>query len=97
MLRDIADQDHLPDYSLSVDDEMVTFRSRGTVPSEFIETISIPTLDPEIYEMARQVAPGWDIRMIEREWRDWATEAPKNPEMAFLGFCRKWFEKRGKP
>lgn len=97
LLRDIAEQDHLPDYSLSVDDEMVTFRSRGTVPSEFIEIISIPTLDPEIYEMARQVAPGWDIRMIEREWRDWATEAPKNPEMAFLGFCRKWFEKRGKP
>ncbi|WP_149757790.1 hypothetical protein [Roseivivax sediminis] len=23
--------------------------------------------------------------------------APRSPEMTFLGFCRKWFEKRGRP
>ena len=77
---------------------MLRVRSRGTVVVEAIELqASIPPLDPEVYEMAREVAPGWDVRYIESEWRAWATETPRSPEMALLGFCRKWYEKRGRP
>ena len=46
---------------------------------------------------ARRVAPGWDIHYLEREWRDWVVEPPRDADSAFVGFCRKWFEKRGNP
>ena len=36
------------------------------------------------------------VCMIEAEWRDWAREVPQNPEMGFLGFCRRGFRPRGK-
>lgn len=100
----IADEDerhsHMPDYEIRFDNkaDMLLVRSRGTAGVEAItEMINIPPLDPEVYDLARQAAPGWDVRYIESEWRAWATEVPKNTEMAFLGFCRKWYQKRGQP
>jgi plasmid replication initiation protein len=100
-VREIVANDHLPDYRMEFDDEgdIVTFINRGQFPGTGAVVIGaqIAPLDPEVYDMARQAAPGWDVRHIEAEWRAWATETPKNPEMAFLGFCRKWFEKRGRP
>jgi hypothetical protein len=33
--------------------------------------------------------------MLEQEWRSWITEPPHNPDAAFVGFRRKWFERRG--
>ena len=98
LLKQIAETDHLPDYHLRLDGDMAVFISRGTVLSpQVIEPAKIPALDGEVYELARAAAPGWDIKAIEQEWRAWATDAPKNPEMAFLGFCRKWYEQRGVP
>jgi hypothetical protein len=91
---------HMPDYSVrwqNPERNSVVFIGRGTVPAELSEFFEIPKLDPDVYEMAREAAPGWDVRMIEQEWRGWAKELPKNPEMAFLGFCRKWSETRGRP
>lgn len=93
-----AEYNHMPDYQISIDpekDHMIA-RSRGTVGIDSSEMVNIPRLDSEVYEMARTAAPGWDIHMIEQEWRCWATQVPRNPEMAFLGFCRKWFERRGR-
>lgn len=104
MVSAIADEDerhgHMPDYGIRFDTttDILTVRSRGTVAQNTARIIAnIPPLDPEVYEMARTAAPGWDVRYIESEWREWATKAPRNPEMAFLGFCRQWFEKRGRP
>jgi len=101
----IAEEDeqygHMPDYEVrfEIDKDQIVVRSRGTVGAELVmgAPIAMPALDAEVYQMAREAAPGWDVRMIEQEWRSWMTEAPKNPEMAFLGFCRKWFERRGRP
>lgn len=100
-VREIVANDHLPDYRMEFDDEadVVTFINRGQFPVLAAAAVGayIPQLDPDVYDMARQAAPGWDVRHIEAEWRAWAIETPKNPEMAFLGFCRKWYEKRGAP
>lgn len=90
---------HMPDYSFRLDADIVTVNPKP----EFTEAYSSPApqlsffLKDETYAQAREAAPRWDIQMIEREWREWMTEAPKNPDAAFLGFCRKWFEKRGTP
>lgn len=88
---------HMPDYEIRIDDtrDHLVVCSRGTVHADASEAVVIPELDPEVYEMARAAAAGWDVRMIEQEWRQWATQTPRNPEMAFLGFCRKWVEQRG--
>ena len=100
----IADEDekhsHMPDYEIrfDVETDILRVRSRGTIIPEAVGVQStIPALDPDVYDLAREAAPGWDVRTIESEWRAWATDIPRNPEMAFLGFCRKWYEKRGRP
>lgn len=100
----IADEDekhsHMPDYEIrfDVETDILRVRSRGTITPEAVGVQpTISALDPDVYDLAREAAPGWDVRTIESEWRAWATDIPRNPEMAFLGFCRKWYEKRGRP
>lgn len=91
---------HMPDYEIRFDPatDILTARSRGALPLVTVDIpVAIPALDSDVYDMAREAAPGWDVRYIESEWRAWATEAPRNPEMAFLGFCRKWYANRGRP
>jgi hypothetical protein len=91
---------HIPDYSIEFgEDDLVIFCSRGTagmVPTRYV----VPTntkLNPLTFEQARDVAPGWDIYYLEREWRDWMTEEPRDWDAAFIGFCRKWYDRRGSP
>lgn len=93
-LREIATHNHLPDYHVAFDEDrdMVIFRGRGTVVAiDPAEKVHIPPLDPETYAHARRIAPGWDVRVLEQEWRAWANEAPKSADAAFLGFCKKRF------
>lgn len=101
----IANQDqeheHIPDYSIELTDgDQVVFRSRGTVPGAAPPPgvpVDVPPLDSETYHAARSVAPGWDVYALERQWREWISEPPRSPDAAFLGFCRKWATKRGRP
>ena len=91
---------HMPDYSVELDDtDHVRFRNRSAYlqlpppePVTFTGAIS-----GDGYEEARVVAPGWDVHYLEQEWRGWITEPPQNVDKAFVGFCRKWFERRGRP
>ena len=101
MVRELAQHDHLPDYHVTFETEsdMVVFRNRGTMAPALTERWE-GRLDADVYHDARQVAPGWDVRMIEQEWRVWISQEeiePKNPERHYLKFCRSWFERRGAP
>lgn len=102
VMRDLARHDHLPDYSVSFAEagDKVIFVNRGSVTSaiqvEPSEPIARIALKSDTYEKARQAAPGWDVYVLEHEWRDWMTELPRNPDAAFIGFCRKVFERRGR-
>lgn len=99
-VREIATHNHLPDYLVEFDDsrDMVVFRGRGTVvPVDPVEQVGIPQLNPETYAHARNAAPGWDVRFLEQEWRAWASEVPKSPDAAFIGFCRRRYAERGRP
>ncbi|MBI6631003.1 replication initiator protein A [Pontibaca salina] len=103
VIRDLARHDHLPDYSVSFEEEgdNVVFTNRGTVTAAgSTETVGHTpeiSLHPDTYEKARMVAPGWDVYVLEQDWRSWMTEPPRNPDAAFIGFCRKVFERRGGP
>ena len=99
MIRLLAANDHLPDYQVDYDEEtdVVIFTNRGTMAPALPGGSHVPPLKAETYALARDVAPGWDVYHLEREWRDWIVEAPRDADAAFVGFCRKWFEKRGQP
>lgn len=95
MVKELARHDHLPDYKVRYDEvgDMVEFRNRGSM---FVKGEGdVPSLKAATYEAARLAAPGWDVYALEAEWRDWIVEPPRDADKAFVGFCRKWAEKRG--
>ena len=90
MVRDIAEADPLPDYTLRVetgDLVAVTPRAVLTEPAEG------PLLDAATIEAARAAAPGWDVYALEADWRRyWAASGRprlRSPAKAFLAYCAK--------
>lgn len=106
--KDDEASDHFPDYRIRLDDrggrgkDVVIFESRGSIPAiargDGNEGNLVRALDADIYHAARLDAPGWDVHELEKQWRIWMemsdTKPPRNPEAAFLGFCRKWHQRR---
>ncbi|WP_118138340.1 replication initiator protein A [Oceanicella sp. SM1341] len=99
MVKLLTRHDHLPDYHVAFEEErdMVIFTNRGSMAGPALIDAAIPALQPETFARARQAAPGWDVYHLEQEWRDWIVEPPRDPDGAFVGFCRKWYERRGAP
>lgn len=95
-VRALCDFDHLPDYSVNMSDDMVSFRNRA--PALALAGLGYTAkLRPETLQAAREAAPGWDVYVMEQEWREWVValleqgmEPPRSPDSAFVGFCRKW-------
>lgn len=54
------------------------------------DPVSPLALRPETFEKAKKAAPGFDVYALEQDWREWCSkkEPPKNPDSAFIGFCR---------
>ena len=96
MLRELVEGNHLPDYKVELDGSNVLFKNRESWWENESGT-QFPTLDPETYHDARTVAPGLDVHYLEQEWlRMWCeTGKPemKSPDRAFIGFCKKRYER----
>ena len=91
MIRDIAEEDGLPDYSLElIEGDVVRVRSRAM--SGDPAAGEGPRLAAEIHARVRAVAPGLDPYFLEAEWRRfWVTSGrPKlrSPDAAFIAFAR---------
>ena len=93
IVDDDAQHDYMPDYAFAMDDEIIVVQ-----PKKEATPISLPIasaslrLDPDSHGKARQVAPGWDVHMLEGEWRAWVLEkciAVRDPDAHFLSFCKK--------
>jgi plasmid replication initiation protein len=104
IVRQDEAHNHIPDYAIRLEDAHVVFvnrQNRPVIEAEQISETAHIRLGPDTLEQARDAAPGWDIYHLEQEWRSWMSDggldAPKDADRAFLGFCRKWFEKRGRP
>lgn len=100
-LRHLAQHDHLPDYSTILDEagNTATFINRNTMPERALPSPAaetVPALKQDTYAKAREAAPSWDVYYLEQEWRAWITEPPRSADGAFIGFCRKWFERKGR-
>ena len=96
-----AEHDHVPDYSIRMEGDLVVFVNRGSMTPPAILEDGPGPLPSGAYDRARAAAPGWDVYELESRWREWMADggldAPRNPEKAFVGFCAKWFERRGRP
>jgi hypothetical protein len=100
--KEDARHNHIPDYSISFVGDKVRFINRQTMkalPSS--ETTLFPTLDPETYIDARTVAPGYDVYHLEEQWRGYWLESGKpelkNADAAFIGYCKRRYEKNPNP
>lgn len=96
--KEDAQHKHIPDYAVSLDGDNVRFVNRNTMkPLPAHETTFFPTLDPETYNDARIVAPGYDVYGLEQDWRNFWVESGK-PELksadaAFIGFCKSRYKR----
>lgn len=96
IVEEDAAYDHIPDYSFSLKADLLivrpkpAFEALNTPPRHDLFTAHL-ALELQTYEKARSEAPGWDIYELENEWRAWMANknAPKNPNAAFVAFCRK--------
>jgi plasmid replication initiation protein len=98
-IREITIDNQLPDYELTLaDNDVVTFTNRTRKLHTTLTQNKPILLQPETYEKARTVAPGWDVYNLEQQWREWIAkkkEPPKRPDTAFVAFCRKKFQQEG--
>jgi hypothetical protein len=90
MIRDIAAEDGLPDYTLELGEgDVVCLRARTRLGDGAGEG---PRLEPGVYDRVRAAAPGYDPYWLEAEWlRHWrASGRPvlRRPEAAFVAFAR---------
>jgi len=101
-LKQMAEGDHLPDYAVSLtENDCVVFTNRGTMLPKAEEQQSFPCFEPETYHDARIVAPGYDVYYLEQEWRSWWVDSGQppltDPGKAFIGFCKRRYEKNPNP
>jgi plasmid replication initiation protein len=99
MVRELVEQDHLPDYSVLLDGNMVMFRNRESWKPK--AEVRYPVLSAETYHDARLVAPGYDVYALEGDWRDWWVDsgmpALGDPGKAFIGFCKARYKRQPNP
>lgn len=103
LLKELARTNHLPDYTVSLEPgDMIEFTNRATIKAvAALSTRDIPQLDDDVYHDARLAAPGWDVYHLKSEWLSFWDDSGRptlrDPNAAFLAFCRRRYEKQGRP
>lgn len=105
IIKKIAQRDRLPDYHMKFDEatDMVTFLKRtdsflesGSKPPPIVE--DLPPLPTWVYEEARKAAPGYNVDVLEAQWRRWWARTGKkkidNVPGAFIGFCNRRHQRK---
>jgi plasmid replication initiation protein len=90
IIEDDTRHDHMPDYVFSFEDDNVVVQPKR---DEVIAPLPCSVLqvdEDETFEAARRLAPGWDVRVLLEEWRNWVRTKGitiQNPDANFLSFC----------
>jgi hypothetical protein len=100
--EETAQHNHIPDYSVALDGNNVRFTNRNTMKIlASPEITSFPVLDLETYNEARIVAPGYDVYYLEEQWHEFWIDSGKpelkNPDAAFIGFCKSRHNRKPNP
>ena len=97
IVRELVEHDHLPEYSVTLEGDMVIFKNREQMAQTVPEHM-YPRVAPETYNDVRIVAPGYDPYFLEQEFREYWVEtgmpALLSPDKAFVGFCRQRAKQR---
>ncbi len=95
----LDDHDHIPDYTFELIGETVYIWPRKDFKKRFNgkkskDASTLPHyIKPETYESAQRLSQGWDIYLIENEWRAMLKKRelePDSPNGSFIGYV-KWF------
>jgi hypothetical protein len=75
-------------------ERMITEEALQTEPTLFDfpkRAIDAPLLPTSAFEQGKRAAPGWDIYVLEQEWRGWLAtkENPDYSAASFVAFCKK--------
>jgi hypothetical protein len=107
IVEDDEVHDHLPDYTIRILADIVIFQPRAEFLESYNGAEKVPPallnhalrVGDRARETAKEIAVryGWDLAAIEQEWRAWMDEkpAPENVDGAYIGFVKKWCERRG--
>lgn len=101
VIKKLVSGNHLPDYSIEIDDEdFVIFRNRNYDYPSQPDALYIH-LDADILNDASIVAPGYDIKYLEQEWRNWWADSGyptlHSPGKAFVAFCAARYKRNPNP
>jgi len=98
-LKTIAQDDHLPDYSMAIDsDDMVTFINRNAAEDtqEILSFDDIPTISKQAINTAARIVEnagtGWDFQYLHQEFTQSIISGafkPENVNGAFINFVKK--------
>jgi len=86
-----AAHDHMPEYQIILDGEMVEMRPKMR-PAPPVQNRTYPPLKEETYAAAKKLAAGWDVYALEAEWRNWTQQKEIKIFQAdkhFLAFCKR--------
>ena len=92
IIEDDAAHDHLPDYTMSIESDNVVFRPKGAEAVVAPPFLALRFRKPDTHDEARRLAPGWDVYVLENEWRSWVHDKAidvKDADKHFLAFCNK--------
>lgn len=84
----IADDEahrHMPDYAFALEDDMLVVRPKRPALA------LAPKLSADVHNAARAAAPGWDVHILEGDWRDWVTTkgiSVMDADRHFVSFCK---------
>ena len=88
VINDTLIHEHMPDYTFELSDHKLVVRPIRSTPGQG----HLLPFNSDTYEEARKYAAGWDIRVLEREWRDWVASKNikvRNADTNFISFCKK--------
>jgi len=102
MIKSVIDSDekhdHMPTYRFILNEDRVIVRPKekpSTLPRGDALAIS-----SEAHIESKSLAPGWDTNVMLGAWQEWVRSKQievRDIDAHFLSFCRKWFERNGRP
>lgn len=102
IVRENEKNDHFPDYTIELEGDLVTFRTRQSFKDVYVkpkgsgaDKIQLPA---GIHEKARKFANGWDVYHLEEQWRSMLSDKDakvENPAGSFIGFVKWYAESNG--